>query len=297
MLVTSIEAESEPQPPSAARLSLNTLSCADEAEVLGFLAARPVHTVFLAGFIRDNGLESGFNRGTFLGCRDQAGNLAGVALIGHYTVVEARSEPVLSAFARAARDIHSTYMILGEQEKVECFWHHFADEGQTPRRLCRELMYELHWPPPPQEPLPDLRLATLDDLELVLPVNASMVMAETGVDPIEADPAGFTRRWARRINQKRVWVWVEGGRLIFNADVMLETPDCIYLEGVYVSPEERGKGYGRRGLSQLSRRLLAKSKSLCLLVNEENPRAMNFYEQAGYRQMACYDTIFLQRDN
>ncbi len=145
--------------------------------------------------------------------------------------------------------------------------------------------------------MPDLRLATVDDLEIVLPVNAYMVMAETGVNPMEADPAGFRRRWNRRIEQKRVWVWVKDDRLIFNADVMLETPDCIYLEGVYVSPEERGKGYGRRGLSQLSRHLMAQTKSLCLLVNEENVMAQNFYEKAGFRPTACYDTIFLHRQN
>jgi hypothetical protein len=210
--------------------------------------------------------------------------------------VESHSETALAAFACVARDSRSTYMILGEQQKLESFWRHFADEQQTPRRFCRELLYELHWPPA-QEPLPGLRLATADDLEIVLPVNACMVMAESGVNPMESDPAGFRRRWERRIDQKRVWVWIEQGRLIFNADVMLDTPDCIYLEGIYVDPQERSKGYGLRGLSQLSRYLLARTKSLCLLVNEENVRARNFFEKAGYRQAACYDTIFLHREN
>jgi GNAT superfamily N-acetyltransferase len=291
-----MKAKSRPEQPFADGVNVCALTSRDEAEVLGFLAARPVHSVFLSGFIRDNGLESGFNRGTFWGCRDGSGHLVGVALIGHHTFIEAHIESALAAFARVARDSHSTYMILGEQQKVECFWRHFADEEQTPRRMCRELLYELH-SPPAQEPLPDLRLATADDLEIVLPVNACMVMAESGVNPIETDPAGFRRRWERRIDQKRVWIWVEQGRLIFNADVMLDTPDCIYLEGIYVDPQERSKGYGLRGLSQLSRYLLARTKSICLLVNEENIRARNFFKKAGYRQAACYDTIFLHRDN
>lgn len=45
----------------------------DEGEVLDFLAERPVHTVVMAGLIRDNGLESPFNRGTFYACRDSEG--------------------------------------------------------------------------------------------------------------------------------------------------------------------------------------------------------------------------------
>ena len=35
--------------------------------------------------IRDNGIVSSLNRGTFYGCRDLNGNLEGVALVGHAT--------------------------------------------------------------------------------------------------------------------------------------------------------------------------------------------------------------------
>ncbi len=140
MLGTIAKADPETPPPSADCVSVQALSSAEEAEVLGFLAARPVHSIFLGGFIRDNGIESGLNRGTFYGCRDGAGNLVGVALMGHYTFIEAHSESALAAFARVARGIPSTYMILGEQEKVECFWRHFADEGQTPRKVMRRVV-------------------------------------------------------------------------------------------------------------------------------------------------------------
>ncbi len=49
------------------------------AEVLDFLKVRPVHTIVMTGFIRDNGLESELNRGKFLGYRNQNGKLEGVA--------------------------------------------------------------------------------------------------------------------------------------------------------------------------------------------------------------------------
>ena len=35
-----------------------------EAEALAFLAAEPLHNVYMSGFIRDNGLVSPLNRGT-----------------------------------------------------------------------------------------------------------------------------------------------------------------------------------------------------------------------------------------
>src|SRR5262244_3221456 len=123
-------------------VAVEELNHEHEAEVLAFLAKRPVHTVFLAGFIRDNGLASRLNRGTFYGCRDAQGNLEGVALIGHFILVEARSEPALAAFARLAQDCQSAHMILGEKEKVQKFWSYFAQAGRTPRHVCHQLLLE-----------------------------------------------------------------------------------------------------------------------------------------------------------
>src|SRR5688500_516677 len=62
---------------------------ADRDAVLDFLDQRPVHTVAMTSFIYDNGIESPLNRGTFYGYHDRYGDLEGVALIGHTTLVEA----------------------------------------------------------------------------------------------------------------------------------------------------------------------------------------------------------------
>jgi len=278
-------------------LTVQTLCVEHEAEVLAFLAARPVQTVFISGFIHDNGLESTLNRGTFYGCRNAHGRLEGVALIGHFTLVEARTESALARFARLAQDCPFAHMILGEQENVAAFWNYFAQAGRTQRRACREFLFEQQTATEQLEPLIGLRQATPHDLPLILPVCAEMVYQESEVNPLEVDPTGFENRWRRRIDQGRVWVWIENGRLMFNADVMSETPDVIYLEGIYVDPEDRGRGLGVRCLSQLSRDLLQRAKSLCLLVNEQNQRARAFYEKAGYTLCGYYDTIFLHLKN
>jgi predicted GNAT family acetyltransferase len=186
------------------------------------------------------------------------------------------------------------HLILGDQEKIENFWAHYEQGGQQPRRICRELFLELRWPVETVAGATGLRPATVDDLEELAVINAAMACEESGVNPLEVDPVGFRARLARRIEMGRVWVWTEEGRLIFKADIMAEVPGYIYLEAVYVNPGERRKGYGRRAMSELAQLLLARTATLCLLVNEQNKDAQAFFFNAGYKLRACYDTIFLQ---
>jgi uncharacterized protein len=261
--------------------------------VLAFLSARPVHTVCMAGFVRDNGLESPLNRGTFYGYVNDREELEGVALIGHITLMETQSDDALRAFARLARNCQNTFLVMGEQERIAQFWRHYAANGRQMRRACRELLFEQRWPLAIDDTVEGLRQATLDDLELVLPVHAQMAEEESGVNPLLKDPEGFRERTARRIMKGRVWVLVEQGRLIFKADVVSDTPDCIYLEGVWVNPEERGQGHALRCLGQLERTLLKRTRAICLLVNEENKKAQALYRKAGYRLRGSYDSIFI----
>jgi GNAT superfamily N-acetyltransferase len=263
-----------------------------EKEVLDFLAASPIHTVLMASLIRDNGLVSPHNRGSFYACRDRQERLEGVALIGQITVADARTDAALSAFARLACHCLSTHLIRGERKTVSSFWKHYAGAGQEPRLISRELLLEQREPLPLDEPIEELRPATLTILDQVLKVNAAMAFQEAGVSPLHRDPGGFRQRTARRIEQGRVWAWVQEERLMFKADVVGETPQAIYLEGVYVHPEERLKGYGLRGLTQLGSSLLARSKSICLTVNQQNRKALAFYAKAGYQFHSHYETIY-----
>lgn len=265
-------------------------------EALAFLAASAEHTFVMTGWILDNGLVSPLNRGTFYGHRDALGQLDGVALIGHVTLFETSNEKALAEFARLTQECESAKTIMGETDKVERFLSYYMREGQTPRLMCQERLFELRHKQDIGEGVTGLRLATAADLELVAPVHAQMAFEESGVDPLFVDPEGFYRRCARRIQQKRVWVYVENGQLIFKADVISDTPEVIYLEGVYVSPEKRGNGLGARCMKQLSNELLTQTNSVCLLVNPKNSAANGCYKKAGYTTRDLYDTLYLGQE-
>lgn len=270
------------------------LSSSHKDEVLSFLAERPIHTVFMASLIRDNGLMSPLNRGVFFACRDQDYRLQGVALIGHATLIDARNEASLAAFAQAAQRCTSARLIRGERDMVHRFWSPYAGTHLKPRLVCSELMLEQRTPYLLREGVPGLRQASPEDLSHVIAVNSEMAIDEGGTTPLERDPQGFFKRTSRRIEQGRVWIWVRDGKPIFKADIVADTPQAVYLEGIYVHPEERGKGYGLRCLTQLGWTLLARSDAICLTVNQRTNSASTFYYKAGYRLSSYYETIYLQ---
>lgn len=279
--------------PAAVRVE--RLVNADTAEVLKFLSKRPIHTVAMTSLINDNGIVSKFNRGTFYGCRDVHGQLEGVALVGHATLLETVSDRALAALAQVARECSDTHMIMAEKERVADFWSHYADAGRRQRLACREWLFELSWPIEARERIAELRLARVNELELVVPVQAELAFAESGVNPLQVDPQGFRERCLRRIKQGRTWVVVESGLLIFKADVVSKTPEVNYLEGIWLREDRRHQNAGTRLMLDLMRRLLEETKSICLLVNETNEWAQGFYRKCGFHFRATYETIFLPR--
>jgi ribosomal protein S18 acetylase RimI-like enzyme len=248
----------------------------------------------MMSMITDNGIVSPLNRGTFYGCRDCNGQLEGVALIGHATLLETVSDRALRALAEVARDCSFTHMIMGEKERVIDFWEYYIDAGVQRRLVCREWLYELRWPIVVSEPI-GLKLATKAELEDVMPIQAELAYEESGVNPMIVDPEGFRRRCLRRIEMGRTWVLIENGELIFKADVISQTSEVIYIEGVWVKEDRRNDGTGIRCMNQLSQALLQQSKSICLLVNETNKQAQQFYSKCGFLFRSTYETIFLPR--
>jgi len=277
--------------PNSARI--HPLDNGHKTEVLNFLAAHPLRTFMMTSLINDNGLVTSFNRGTFYGCRADQGRLEGVALIGDITLFEAENDRALAAFVRLTRTCPTADVVLGRAERVDRFLSYYTQASVKPRLVCYELLLR-NRSTANVETVASLRPATFNDLELVVPVHAQLVFEEKGVNPLEVDPAGFRQRCAHRVQQGRVWGAIEDGRLKFKANVVSETAEVTYLEGVYVSSEHRGNGYGARCLTQLTNHLLERADSVCLLVNQKNLLAQACYRKAGYQFQEYYDTLYLQ---
>lgn len=280
------------QQPQPEQLNVSPLAESHGAEALAFLSQRPLDNVIMAGFIRDNGIVSAQHRGRFYGYRDAAGALEGVALIGHGMLFDARSEAATKSFARLTRRSPESRLLMGESEQVSRFWRYYAPAGDAPRRLREVFLLQQRRPFGGCEEIEGLRPATPCELDEVATLQSEMIDEETGSAPLSTDREGFLCRCLRRIEQRRTWTWVEGGRIIYKADVVAQTPEAVYVEGIYVNPRERRKGYGRRCLAQMGRQLLGQASAVCLFVDEGNRRAQDFYASVGFDAASRYRIIY-----
>jgi len=294
MLASTTSITQQPAPHSSP-VYVKPLTNNERSEVLQFLSQRAIHTVSMMSLIQDNAMVHPLNRGTFYGCRDTQGQLEGVALVGHATLMETVSDRALSLLAQVAQQCPTTHLIMGEKERVAEFWSHYASAGRHQRLACREWLYELSRPSAPLGRASGLRPAVVSELELVMPIQAELAFTESGVNPMHVDPKGFRARCLRRIEQQRTWVVVEDDRLIFKADVISRTSPVSYLEGVWTRDDRRNNGNSVKFMNELTHRLLEDTKSICLLVNESNKTAQSFYRKCGFRFRATYETIFLPR--
>src|SRR4030095_4845261 len=135
-------------------------------EVLAFLSIRPVHTVVMKSFIIDNGMEGEMNRGNFFGYRNANGDLEGVALIGHSTLVEARTDDAMHALAIVARHSETPiHLIMSDGKAAEAFWTYYCTSSRKPRLTCTEELFELNFPFLVKKCGWEVRFATLNERE------------------------------------------------------------------------------------------------------------------------------------
>jgi GNAT superfamily N-acetyltransferase len=262
-------------------------------EALRFLTVRPVHTVVMTSFIHDNGIDSPLNRGKFVGYRNTEGVLEGIALIGHSTLVEARTEDALKALAFAARlSATPIHLIMSSGAVASSFWTYLHGGAKVPSLICTELLFEVGFPFQVQDCEYDLRLARKEELDAIAEAQAEVAEIECGVNPMLRDREGFLKRVMRRIEQGRIFVVYDGDKLVFKADIIAETDKVAYLEGVYVAPEFRGLGIGSKCLSKLCLELLDRVQNVCLLSNVEFKGAHRSFVKAGMRNTDACTTLF-----
>jgi ribosomal protein S18 acetylase RimI-like enzyme len=247
-------------------------------QVLEFCSAEPVERVFL---------EEAARRG--LGRMLAATDGGKVSALCHFGANVVPSGAGSDAFAEVTAGSRAR-MIIGEEAAVSELWE-AARSRMLPPREDRpgQPVFAIERMPEPGDSA--LREATKKDFELLMPACAATHEGEIGVNPLQADAEGFRRRTRQQIEDGRSWVWIENGTILFKAEASAWTPHAVQLQQVWVDPEARNQGYGRRGLRDLIRLLLDRAPRVCLFVRADNPAAIRLYERVGMERVGSYRSL------
>lgn len=269
---------------------------ADLSAALSLLAENPLRSVHLRGLLLDNGLSHPSNRGRFYGYFEN-NQLVAVALLGHATMIYARPEAEAEAlryFAQQMVEQNVTCnVVFGPKAQVEAFGAYLAELGRG-TKMVRDFHWYVCTKPTQSLTSLQLRRANQEELEPVAQAQAEMFQEATGTDPRTADPEGFVRRVAERIERNRTWIKLESGEVVFKTELQSVTPEAVYLEGVWTREERRAQGVAKSCLNELMHRLLKQHSSLCLAVEPEEEAAMKLYEQLGFQSKERYQARYLK---
>jgi ribosomal protein S18 acetylase RimI-like enzyme len=247
-------------------------------EILDFCAEDPIERVFLEDVAR-RGL------GRFTGLKED-GRLVALCHVGTNFVPSGSGCGAFAELEGAGR----ARLVIGEENAVGDFWAVAHYRLPRPREdRPGQPVYVLE--DPPQAGETDLRPATQDDFELLVPACAEAHREELGINPLERDPESFRWRTRMQIEDGRSWLWSEDGVILFKAEASAWTPVAVQLQQVWVDPRMRGRGYAQRGMRDLCRLLLERVPTVCLFVRAENGPAIRVYEAIGMQHTISYRSL------
>jgi predicted GNAT family acetyltransferase len=269
---------------------------ADEPAVLRLLARDPVAACVLAGRVEVAGTSPtslgapiwGVGSGDAL----DAVCLAGANLIPFAAPGAERT--AAAAFAdRARRAGRRCSTIVGPAASVDPLWDLLAPYwGPCRDHRPRQPLMAIDGPPavPPE---PRVRPVRPSELDLLMPAAISMFTEEVGISPLRADGGiGYRARVSELIRAGQSLAWIEGGEVLFKAEIGAVSRAACQIQGVWVAPAYRGRGVGTVGTAavvEYARAAIAPVVSL--YVNDFNAPARAAYRRVGFREVGRYASV------
>ena len=182
---------------------------------------------------------------------------------------------------------------MGDREEVLDLWR-LLEPAWGPAREVRDDQRLLVMDTDANIPHdPHVRMATLADMDVLLPACVDMFTEEVGISPVRGGGGSAYRdRVAEIVRAGRSFVRIVDGRIEFKAEIGAATPDACQVQGVWVAPELRGQGMSVPAMASvihLARSAI--SPTVSLYVNSFNTPAMRSYASVGFRPYGHFATV------
>jgi len=265
----------------------------DVDEMLALCDRDPVINVFVAARIRSNGLDP-VSLGAQVWGYYEGGRLVSACYVGANMVPVEAVPAATAAFAERARvQGRRCSSVAGQADAVRDLWEQLAPFWDRPREIRDAQPLLAIASDPLVAPDPLVRPVRTNEIAELLPASIAMFTEEVGVSPVGVDGGAMYRaRVTELVASGRSFARIENGRVIFKAEVGAVTTAACQVQGVWVPPEERNRGYAAHGMAAvvaIARRSLAPVVSL--YVNDYNAPARAVYKRVGFQQVGTFMSV------
>ena len=262
-------------------------------DALAILDADSITNVFVASRVHSVGLDQARLGAQMWGYVDD-GHLRSLCYSGANLVPVAATSVAVRAFAERARaQGRRCSSIVGPIDAVAQLWEILEPYWGPPRaiRHVQPVLATSSLPEP--EPDPAVRRVRMDEFDVVYPACVAMFTEEVGVSPNAGDGGVLYRaRVAELIRAGRSFARIEGGRVVFKAEVGAVTPYACQVQGVWVDPERRGNGISVHGMAALVEEALRSiAPTVTLYVNDYNIAARAAYRRVGFKHVDTFMSV------
>ncbi|QTE30579.1 GNAT family N-acetyltransferase [Pengzhenrongella sicca] len=269
--------------PAAARL------CA-RMPVESVLAANRIDAVARSGLKSSGGQLWGF---------DRAGELAAVCWSGAnlVPVIPPDADGALDGFAALARaQGRRCSSIVGAADAALGLWERLAPSWSKPREIRANQPSLVIDHAPLVAPDPLVRVSRPDEYDAVLPACVLMFAEEVGYSPASGPNGPYETRVRSLIAEERSFIRMargpRGPEVIFKAELGAVAGKVAQVQGVWVAPDYRGRGFSEAGMAAVVAMTRAHvAPTVSLYVNDYNTRALAAYYRVGFRQVGTFATI------
>ncbi|QFG68936.1 GNAT family N-acetyltransferase [Ornithinimicrobium pratense] len=266
----------------------------DVERALEICAEDPVNNVFVAARILESGLVG--TRGPLFAYASGE-DRALVWCSANVVPVQAGPRALGALAAKVVKRRATASSLFGPADQVLDLWGRLERHwGQAREIRARQLVLTTRTAPStlgiPVDPA--VRLARMDDLDLLVPAAAAMFTEEIGYPPYRGNGMAYRRGVAGLIEQGRSLVRVEDGQVVFKADLGSVALGVAQVQGVWVHPDRRGKGLAAPAMAAVIEHAIAHvAPVVTLYVNDFNERAVATYHRVGMEQTGTFATVLL----
>lgn len=268
------------------------LTGADLPALRPLLDRDPVANCFVASRVEAAGLDPwrlGAELWGFGGGRLEAACFAGANLV---PVGDAPA--ALAAFAdRARRQGRRCSSIVGPAPAVAALWERLAPHWGPAREVRASQPLLSTTRPPAVATDPRVRRVGLAELDLLMPACVAMFTEEVGTSPLGNDNgAAYRARVRDLVLGGRAFARIEGGEVVFKAELGAVSARACQVQGVWVAPAYRGRGLGTAGTAAVVvEALRSVAPVVSLYVNDFNQPARRAYERVGFDNVGTFSSV------